>query len=451
MPVKVSRILHAGYFFECNGTQIVFDPIFENPFSRNCYAFPDVAFDHVQIRNLKPAAVFISHYHDDHCSFVSLDLLDRRTPVYIYCHFDELFDWVRELGFENVYPLILGERVRIGPFEVIPRRALDADVDSIFQIRAGGNDILNVVDSWIDSTTLEQLAEERPWDLVLWPFQTMRELEVIAPTRSSPAPRTLPPEWIEQLRALQPKYIVPSSCQFRMEPWSWYNRAFFPITYQQFQLEVEGAVPGARVIRMNPSVSILLNEGQLQPAAPLEWIRPVGEQNVDYEFEENVKPSLTADIARRFPALTTEQTERVLAYCRHDLFEKSKSLDPPEEPYFNKPRLWELALFDHTGAAFRFRYLVRDGVVEPAFPESEPLAWLTEVPIAKVYAALECGESLTSMYVRINDTIFAPGIESEIEGADILEDPLLRNLFSGVFGAYQLAQLRTLRRQHAAL
>ena len=79
--MKISRILHAGYVFECDGTRILFDPVFENPFSRNCHAFPDVRFDLAAIRGLRPDAVFISHFHDDHCSMESLDLLDRATPI----------------------------------------------------------------------------------------------------------------------------------------------------------------------------------------------------------------------------------------------------------------------------------------------------------------------------------------------------------------------------------
>ena len=105
MTLKISRILHAGYVFECNESLIAFDPIFENPFSRNCHAFPEVRFDHDQIRNLKFDAVFISHFHDDHCSLESLDFLDRQTPVYLYCLFDELFAMIRELGFVNVHQL----------------------------------------------------------------------------------------------------------------------------------------------------------------------------------------------------------------------------------------------------------------------------------------------------------------------------------------------------------
>ncbi|HEU4777026.1 MAG TPA: MBL fold metallo-hydrolase, partial [Telluria sp.] len=160
MTLKLSRILHAGYVFECEGTQIAFDPIFENPFSRNCHAFPDVRFDTGQIREARFAAVFISHFHDDHCSMESLDLIDRATPIYLYCQFEALFDMLRALGFADVRALQTDVAVTVGPFSVIPREALDADVDSMFQIRAGGMNVLNVVDAWIAPVALAQLAGE---------------------------------------------------------------------------------------------------------------------------------------------------------------------------------------------------------------------------------------------------------------------------------------------------
>jgi hypothetical protein len=72
-----------------------------------------------------------------------------------------------------------------------------------------------------------------------------------------------------------------------------------------------------------------------------------------------------------------------------------------------------------------------------------PLApgWLTEVAACKVYAALEKGESLTSMYVRINDAVFDAGSEADLVEADIVDDPLIRCLFDERVGAYQAAQL----------
>src|SRR6185312_10914948 len=292
--LKISRILHAGYIFECDQTQIAFDPIFENPFSHNCHAFPNVQFDHKQIRNLKLAAVFISHFHDDHCSLESLDFLDRKTPIYLYCVYEELFSLIKEMGFTQVHSLQIDRPIYIGAFEIIPRKALDADVDSIFHIKAAGLNILNVVDSWIDPSTLERLAESAPWDMVLWPFQTMREIEVLAPSRATKAPSELPPEWIAQLKILNPKYVVPSSCQFVQESWSWYNHALFPISYRQFQQEVESALPNSRVVRLNPSVSVALDKNSLKEISPLVWVQPVGNQNVDYEYKENLQPPTTA-------------------------------------------------------------------------------------------------------------------------------------------------------------
>jgi hypothetical protein len=441
--LTVSRILHAGYVFECGGTRIAFDTIFENPFSRNCHAFPDVRFDVDLIRRQRFDAVFISHFHDDHCSLESLDLLDRATPLYIYCLFDELFDMVRELGFTSVHALRLDAPVDVGPFQVVPREAMDADVDSMFQVRAAGLNVLNVVDSWIDDATLARLAGEKPWDLVPWPFQTMRELEVLAPMRHAPAPPALPEDALDQLRALAPRYVVPSSCQFALEPWSWYNRAFFPISYARFAQEVGAALPRAGVLRMDPGVSMRLDADGLHPAPPLDWVIPVGDQDVDYVYEGNADAPPTSDVARHFPALTAAQWTRVLDYCRAGLPEKYADLDAAGE-YFDCPRIWQLSIYDHAGEVTRFRYRLDGAHATPLEDAGGPLGWTTDVPAAKLYAALALGESLTSMYMRINDTVFDAGTERELAEADVVDDPLIRCLFSDGFGAYQRAQLRRL-------
>jgi hypothetical protein len=46
--------------------------------------------------------------------------------------------------------------------------------------------------------------------------------------------------------------------------------------------------------------------------------------------------------------------------------------------------------------------------------------------------------------MRINDTVFDAEIERELADADVVDDPLIRCLFSDTFGAYQAAQLRRL-------
>ncbi len=449
MTLTISRILHAGYVFQCGAAQIAFDPIFENPFSRNCHAFPDVAFDQEKIRTLAFDAVFISHFHDDHCSLESLELLKRDTPIYLYCLFDELFAMIRGLGFCDVRRLHVNQPVALGPFTVTPREALDPEVDSLFQVQAAGLNVLNVVDSWIDPDALALLAREPRWDMVLWPFQTMREIEVLSPSRAGPAPAHLPQDWIEQLQVLNPRYVVPSSCQFVQEPWSWYNHAFFPITYRQFQQEVQAALPAAQVVRLNPSVSVALDAHGVQPAPPLAWVLPVGEQDVDYDYREGAAWPSTAAIAARFAPLTAPQRERVMAYCREGLLAAYRAMELPPDSYFEQPRTWRLSLFDHDGAATHFHYLVEGDSIALLADAAAPLSWATEIPIAKLYAGLELGESLTSMYMRINDVRFDAATEAAIADADIVDDPLIRCLFDDAFGAYQAAQLRRIQARSA--
>lgn len=439
--MKISRILHAGYAIESGGTQILFDPVFENPFSRNCHAYPDVSFDLAQVRALRPDAVFISHFHDDHCSLESLDLLDRATPIYLYCLFDELFAMIRALGFLSVQPLAIDVPVRIGSIEVIPRRALEADVDSMFHLRAEGLSVLNVVDSWMDPETLEQLKSCAPWDMVLWPFQTMREVDVIAPSRAERGPVELPEEWPQQLQALAPRYVVPSSCQFRQEPWSWYNHAMFPITYRQFGAAVSEWLPAAQVVRLNPSVSVELSAAGLALSSPLPWVQPIGEQDVDYEYDPDIVPPATADIARHFAPLTPEQSALVQDFCRNGLLQRYADMELPEDSYFATPCVWQLSVYDHDGKVQQFRYQIHGDSIALSDGEEAP-TWSTEIPLAKLYAGLALGESLTSMYMRING---APA------DADIVDDPLIRTLFDNAFGAYQAAQLQRIKARAALL
>ena len=444
MALRIARVLHAGYVFSCDGVEIVFDPIFENPFSRNCHAFPDVRFDQDAIRRLRPAAVFISHYHDDHCSFESLDLLPRDTPIYMYCLFEEMFDMLRALGFQHVHQVRTNEPVVIGPFTVTPREALDREVDSMFQIRAGGMNVLNVVDAWIGPASVDRMVDAGPWDMVLWPFQTLRELAVLSPRCADPA-AGLPEEFIDQLCRLAPRYVVPSSCQFVQEPWSWYNHAMFPITYAAFETAVQAALPNACVVRMNPSAAFLLDAAGLTPEAPLPWVIPVGDQWRDFDYRPGLAPPHTEEIAGHFPALLAHERARIGDYCSADLLAKYRNMSADEDSYFERARLWRLRLYDRDGSVLEFNYRVHGNSIAATSADGAPPDWCTDLPAAKLYAALERGESLTSMYVRINDIDFPRATQVALESAEVTDDPLVRCLFNDVFGAYQAAQLARLR------
>lgn len=447
MTVQISRILHAGYIFEHEQSKIVFDPLFESPFSQNCYSYPAIEFNLDHIRKLKWDAVFISHYHDDHFSIESLQHIDRKTPIYMFCIFDEMFQLLKQVGFTNVKSLKLGETIKINSFDVICHPALDIDVDCVFQIQVAGLNILNVVDSWIDEETFENLEKQKPWDLVLWPFQLMREIETLAPSRAQPWDGEWPVEWKNQLEKLQPRILVPSSCQFIFESWSWLNSTYFPVTYQRFEQEMKSLLPQTSVLRLDPGQSMYLKSELFQMAESLSWIKKLSDRSVDYQYDPMTKIPCTKEIAKHFPQLTPEQTKVVFDFCRQGLLEKFQDLSESSEPYFEKILFWQLCVYDHLGNEYSFFYKIHNSQINRVEAnEVRALGWLTEIPMSKFYSALFHGESLTSLYLRINDCIFDAVIENEIIDIDIMNDPLLRCLYDGAIASYQKEQLKRIHR-----
>ena len=169
----------------------------------------------------------------------------------------------------------------------------------------------------------------------------------------------------------------------------------------------------------------------------------MGEQDVDYAYAGNAAPPSTGEIARHFAPLNAQEQARVTEYCRRELVARYGDIEAGSV-YFDRPRVWRLSLFDHAGQACHYHYRLEGDSAELLDGAAGPLGWSTEVPAAKLYAALELGESLTSMYMRINDERFAPDAERELMDADLVDDPLIRCLFGDTFGAYQAAQLRRL-------
>lgn len=434
MSLKISRILHAGYIFTKDQTNIVFDPIFENPFSFNCYAFPEVEFDLESLKKLKFDAVFISHYHDDHFSLESLNFFDRMTPIFIYCIHEELISLLKDFGFSNVIQLEINQTVVIDKFRVTPRLALDPDVDSLFQIQVDDLNILNVVDSWIDPYTLNQLEKMKPWHLVLWPFQTMLEFGVLAPDRYKNVDYEWPCEWIEQLTRLQPQSIVPSSCQFKMEKWSWYNEFYFPMSYKKFKTQINQALPLAQIIQMSPSDVFAWQNKKFEKVDSIPWVQLKGDQTEDYVFNPHIEPMSTAQISQKLDDINFDQKEKVLRFCTNNLPKIFNQLNQSQDPYFHNKLYWLLNLWDKSGHSYEFYYLLENQKLSNLSTRPNEISWTTEIPIQKLFSAIENGEALNSLYIRINNSQFD----------SLIEDPLIRTLYHDNVGSYQKAQLRKL-------
>ena len=463
MPLQMHRILHAGYLLECEGTRLLFDPVFETPFSVNCHPWPPVRFDAARIRDLQVDAVFISHYHDDHCSLASLDLLPRDTPIHLYCHDTALHDLIRALGFRSVHALHTDIAVTTGPFITTPVRALEEEVDCLLRIQVEGLNILNVVDAWIDDDTLDVLEAQGPWDLVIWPFQTLRECAVLCPSRSIAHDGSLPPEWLDQLSRLQPAAVIPGACQFIHEPWSWWRHAYFPVSKARFMREIQEILPSACLLDMTPGAGVMLDKQGIESVDALPWVIPDGPQLVDYHYDPDAPVPSTAAIAARMHALNKEARLRLLDWCRETLPLRFAALACGED-WFDTPRHWYLLLWHADGSADVLRYLIvaqaLTFVSHQAWPACEPpdanspitvpspiaeeADWFTELPATRLAGAVESGETLSSLYIRINDRPMPEETERALEMLDILEDPLLRSLYEDDPFGYQRAQLTRL-------
>jgi len=357
-------------------------------------------------------------------------------------------DLIKQLGFVSVTRIKHFEKYQFGEIQIEALPALDIDVDSIFHIKIGDINILNVVDSWIDPSTFAKLKAIK-WDLVLWPFQVMREYEVLSPSRYSQENLEWPPEWKEQLQELDPKAIVPSSCQFRFEDWSWYNRAYFLMSYQQFNLEIKELLPQSQVIRLDPGHSLKSSAGRWSLREnDLPWIQclePAGDYSFSLNQSEDMKLSF---IARKLGAVATRDEAAALDYINSSqIIEEWQGLYHEQEGYFyrSEPVVWQLKTFASEGSERSYYFTVKAGTMERASEaDARVVGWLTEIAISRLVGAMFYGESLTSLYIRINDCRFDEKKEKALLESDLLEDPLLRLLYEGKIGSYQKAQLERL-------
>lgn len=445
--IEIGRILHAGYVIKSQGAQIVFDPLFESPFSRNCYAFPDVIFDLEKIRGLYFDAIFISHHHDDHFSLESLNLLNRDCPIYMYSIHAEHFLWLKRMGFKNVSELRLDVPVQIADITITPKRALDKYVDCLLKVEVGPFKILNVVDSWIDWQTLERLRSEGPWDLIMWPFQTMREIEVIAPTRFLASDQKIPTEHLEQIALLSPRYLIPSSCQFIHEEWSWYRQHYFPVSYEGFSRQIDETLPKTILIKMDPSQVYRLESEGISQARNLDFITVSdrGKLQLDYDYQPQSRVPSTREISQNFERLAPEKVSELLQFIAQDLPQRYRALQEEEGLFFSSPRIWCLALYNK-GEELLFYFAIEGAQIDP-LSDPRDYSWRTEIPAERLWGALYNGESLTSLYLRVNDQKFSDEIEQELKDVDILEDPLIRVLYAREECLYQKHQLQRLLKE----
>ena len=452
MNIKVSRVLHAGYIFETPVGKVLMDPIFEDPFSYNCEPFPKIRFDLEQIKKQKWEAVLISHIHDDHFSLVSLDLIDRNTAIYLHCEDLEAVDFLNKMGFQNVHLIKPFQKLNLAGLEIQTWPALN-EVDIVIQLTYQNIQILNVVDSWLHPETLADLIKIH-WNLILWPFQLMREIEILTPHRFLGQTDEYPVEPQNQLSQFQTQAVVPSSCQFIFKEFgvekNWQNQFYFGFSYQKFSNLMQQLNPAAAIYRLDPGQSVLVNSQDIKKADSISWIRPMDNKTVDYEFNPDIIiPQMNGYIGH----LLSVEIDQIKNFCENGLIQYFDENGLELFHYFPKGFIWNLQVVGDWQQSYYFQFVAdrknqhgfQVQLVRPV--TDSKVQWLTEISAYKLHSALNRSESLSSLEIRINDRnwLWSEGDEfSDLNSPDVVEDPLLGILYSSGELSYQRAQLKFL-------
>ncbi len=78
------------------------------------------------------------------------------------------------------------------------------------------------------------------------------------------------------------------------------TRLSFQFLIEILKNEIGQILPQTEVVRLDPSVSVYLDNTSVQTAASLEWVS-LKEHEVDYEYKKDLKPPATSEISKKFP------------------------------------------------------------------------------------------------------------------------------------------------------
>lgn len=460
--LTIHRILHAGYQIADQDHDLIFDPVLTEPFSGNCFSYPRSQFETTALKSLEISAIFISHVHEDHFCLRSLSLFNRDIPVYIFAEDPEAKDLIHKVGFPTVHLLNLEQTYQIGQFQVTPKRALDENLDCFFSIRHGDVNILNVVDAWIHPDSLPALQQQAPWNLVLWPFQNMQEIEVLCPEISNTSAEEIfdiPEELKSDLLALQPQTLIPSSCQFKFEDWSWYNHKYFPISYKSFSAQIKNLLPTTKVQRLDPGMGLSWTQKAWTKTEGLSWVKRFcgsdSDESNDYKFDRRAQIPSTDKVSQNFPKQTDQEINQVLQFIKTDMLSLLKQQKEDLHPYFQQIGVWQLRLCTCDGSAIEIQIelpsfqIIQATTSELSLPATrskkpQPILWTTSIPFWTAFKALTESASLSSSYLRVNESLSPEQRNKLPDDISPLDDLLIRTLFAQSSLAFQKNQLNEL-------
>lgn len=281
--MKIDFWGHASMRIEGTQGAVVFDPLL---FGRHHHGLYDV-YPHRQLKpRLMPSvdALVISHGHEDHFDFDSIDKFPRQMPILVPKR-SPLAEWLAGMMFSEVTPLDFWDEASIGSMKIIATPPDEGAQEAGFLIIEGDQVIWNAVDTFPSLETLIQIHERFPkLDLAILPWQPLQDVQFASGAGVS-FPFAMYARAFSNALQLHTRAVVAGSCGFRvMGSSSWLNHVNFPMTRARFVYDLEQAKPelAGNVLQVDPGDRVEVTaEGVLHQPQTLDYC----ERAEEYRWE----------------------------------------------------------------------------------------------------------------------------------------------------------------------
>jgi len=251
---RVTFLGHASTVIEMDGMRLVTDPVLRRLVGPLYRRVPQPLTELL----VDPDVILISHLHLDHYDPRSLRLFRRDTPVLVPVGAGPSLRW---RGFRDIHEVGPGQRLRLGPLEVIgtearhrgTRHPLAARTPSLGYIVAGSRSIYFAGDTGFFSGIAEVWPDRL--DLAMLPIAgigpLMPEFKHMSPRHAVMAMELLRPRLVVPIH--WGTYHLPGTAIMRMRP-DFHRRAPYLFMAQAGALE-----PDVHTVMLRPGESLALD------------------------------------------------------------------------------------------------------------------------------------------------------------------------------------------------
>jgi len=252
---RMTFLGHASTVIEMDGVRLVTDPVLRRTVGPLYRRVPRPLTGPL----VDPDAILISHLHLDHYDPRSLRLFRRDTPVFAPVGAGLSLRW---RGFKDIHEVTPGERLRVGPLEVVAtdarhrgtRHPLAARTPSLGYVVSGSHTVYFAGDTAFFSGIADVWPERL--DLALLPIAgigpLMPEFKHMSPRHAVQAMELLRPRLVVPIH--WGTYHLPGTALFRFGP-DFHRRAPFLFMAQAAALE-----PDVHTVMLRPGETLSLQE-----------------------------------------------------------------------------------------------------------------------------------------------------------------------------------------------